>query len=424
MKRLSFILLSIIFVQLLSSCKKEEEKTIPILTTTTISEIQNFAAKTGGTITSDGNLEITQRGVCWGLNSMPTIADSTTNDGTGAGTFTSNLTNLKSNTTYYVRAYATNSLGTGYGDEISFTTSKIERTESVTLSAGYANDVYYSFTTGVVATTPRASWDIAFSVSTRSSSILINESAGVELKVYPNTTTWPAGAVDITNYANWTSLRNSNTDWEEGAFNANATGHPNYGWGIYDMNTHNIDGAAVYIIKLRNGSFKKIMIEKKYSSLQKYSFRYANVDGTGEVAVSDLILSNSKANYVYYDLSTNTRLDREPDASTWDLLFTKWEDINNNQPYIVTGVLQNIGVKAIDITTSTPATVTYTNDQFVSDINTIGYDWKLFNNSTYTYDVATNRVFIVKDNNNKVFKQIFTGFAMSTGTITFTIAEQ
>ena len=77
----------------------------------------------GGNVTSDGNLDVTARGVCWSTSPNPTISNSKTTDGTGTGSFTSNVTGLAEGTTYYVRAYATNSKGTAYGAEKSFTTN-------------------------------------------------------------------------------------------------------------------------------------------------------------------------------------------------------------------------------------------------------------------------------------------------------------
>jgi hypothetical protein len=77
----------------------------------------------GGNISSDGGGLVTARGVVWGTSTLPTISLSTrTNDGGGTGAFTSSMTGLSTNTKYYVRAYATNSAGTSYGDEVTFTT--------------------------------------------------------------------------------------------------------------------------------------------------------------------------------------------------------------------------------------------------------------------------------------------------------------
>ena len=94
--------------------------TIPTVTTTSVSNITQTTATSGGNVTSDGGSSVTARGVCWSTLHNPTIANSFTTDGNGIGSFVSNLTGLSSNTLYYVRAYATNSVGTAYGNEVSF----------------------------------------------------------------------------------------------------------------------------------------------------------------------------------------------------------------------------------------------------------------------------------------------------------------
>jgi hypothetical protein len=97
--------------------------TTPTVTTTALTNITAISATGGGNIGSDGGGLVTARGVVWGTSTLPTIALSTrTNNGGGTGAFTSSMTGLSTNTKYYVRAYATNSAGTSYGDEIIFTT--------------------------------------------------------------------------------------------------------------------------------------------------------------------------------------------------------------------------------------------------------------------------------------------------------------
>jgi phosphodiesterase/alkaline phosphatase D-like protein len=96
---------------------------IPTVSTTSISNITTSSATSGGDVTNGGLGTVTARGVCWSTSPNPTISDSTTSDGSGTGSFTSSITGLTPNTTYYVRAYATNSSGTGYGAERVFTTS-------------------------------------------------------------------------------------------------------------------------------------------------------------------------------------------------------------------------------------------------------------------------------------------------------------
>jgi peptidoglycan/xylan/chitin deacetylase (PgdA/CDA1 family) len=98
-------------------------ETVPVLTTMVCSSITSSGASSGGNVTDDGNAPVNSKGVCWSTLSNPTVLDNKTVDGTGEGSFTSSITNLDGNTLYFVRAYATNSVGTSYGNELSFTTS-------------------------------------------------------------------------------------------------------------------------------------------------------------------------------------------------------------------------------------------------------------------------------------------------------------
>jgi uncharacterized protein (TIGR02145 family) len=96
---------------------------VPTLTTTAVTSVTYNSASSGGTITNNGGAAITARGVCWSTSQSPTIANSATSDGAGDGSFTSAIASLSPSTTYYVKAYATNSAGTGYGNQQPFTTS-------------------------------------------------------------------------------------------------------------------------------------------------------------------------------------------------------------------------------------------------------------------------------------------------------------
>lgn len=95
---------------------------VPTLTTAPITAVTGNSAAGGGNVTVGGGADVTARGICFGKNHNPTVSDSKTADGTGIGAFVSALAGLKGNTIYYVRAYATNSAGTGYGPEVTFTT--------------------------------------------------------------------------------------------------------------------------------------------------------------------------------------------------------------------------------------------------------------------------------------------------------------
>lgn len=96
--------------------------TVPTLATADITEITGNTASGGGMVLVAGGAPVTVQGVCYSLKTEPTIADSKTADGKAAGPYVSALTNLKGNTVYFVRAYATNSAGTGYGPVVTFRT--------------------------------------------------------------------------------------------------------------------------------------------------------------------------------------------------------------------------------------------------------------------------------------------------------------
>jgi hypothetical protein len=94
----------------------------PTVTTAQVTNIGATYVISGGNVLSDGGAAVIARGVCWGTSSNPTISDSHTFDGNETGIFISEVIGLTPNSSYYIRAYATNSEGTGYGNEITFTT--------------------------------------------------------------------------------------------------------------------------------------------------------------------------------------------------------------------------------------------------------------------------------------------------------------
>ncbi len=104
-----------------------EKTNLPLVSTDDVSSISATSATSGGNVTSAGgetSIKIKARGVCWSTGPDPTINDSHTSDGTGLGSFISNITGLSPDTTYHVRAYATNSNNlTGYGSDLTFTTT-------------------------------------------------------------------------------------------------------------------------------------------------------------------------------------------------------------------------------------------------------------------------------------------------------------
>ena len=155
MKTIQAVIVTVLLL-IIFSCQKEISPenivaSIPTVTTTAATSVTNTTAATGGNITDDGGAAITVRGVCWSTSPNPVLAGNHTSDGTGSGVFASNLTGLTANTIYYVRAYATNNVGTAYGNEITFTSSNAS-TALPTVSTASAS--------GITMTTANSGGDV------------------------------------------------------------------------------------------------------------------------------------------------------------------------------------------------------------------------------------------------------------------------
>jgi uncharacterized protein (TIGR02145 family) len=172
----------ILLVFLAISCKKEKDE-VPTLTTNAISGITATTAISGGAVTSEGSGTIVSMGVCWSTGISPTISSNKTTDGAGPGSFTSNITGLVGSTVYYVRAYATNDAGTGYGMAMSFTTLSQAPTVS-TLPA--TNSGLNSATLNSLVTTNNLGTTITFECGLTSSyGITITPPRNVIFSYYP-----------------------------------------------------------------------------------------------------------------------------------------------------------------------------------------------------------------------------------------------
>lgn len=282
--------------------------------------------------------------------------------------------------------------------------------DSVSIGMGYSNQNYYSFKTGSVTSNALDSWDLAFALNGFSTSIRINSAAGAELFYYGDTSTW--NSVDTTAFA-WNNLYNSELNWQTGAFDtlANAANAFDVGWGIYNMTTHNIIGNRVFILKSVSGDFLKIKINGLIAGT--YGFTTANINGSNE-QFHTLTKSNFTNNYFgYYSLTTNSELALEPETNNWDLLFTKYTDFVPTA-YTVTGVLLSPETKAIK---AYPVDVELYNDTnfapFSSLKNTIGYNWKAYDFNSMSFVMADSTVYFVKNQDNEVYKLVFTAFGGS-----------
>lgn len=153
MKKILFLTLSLLLCNCSSDTNDDEtNNTLPSLTTNSITNISSSWAISGGNITDNGGLDISIRGVCWDLNTAPTTDNNMLVNGSGIGSYTVEIPNLESNTNYHVRAFATNSLGTSYGNEVVFKTLK-----AITYEV-----LFFEFTSDTGNNSSRLRYDIKF----------------------------------------------------------------------------------------------------------------------------------------------------------------------------------------------------------------------------------------------------------------------
>ena len=195
------------------------EAYFPTITTTNVSAIMTTSAVCGGSVTSDGGAAVTTRGVCWSTSPNPTINNSKTTNGTGTGSFTSNITGLTANTTYYVRAYATNNIGTAYGEEKSFTTATGTINGHDYVDLGLSSGLKWA-TCNVGATTPEGYGNFyAWGETTTKTSYDLSNSVtwGQQISDFSGNATYDAAR------ANWGSTWRMPTDAEMGELKDNCT---------------------------------------------------------------------------------------------------------------------------------------------------------------------------------------------------------
>jgi len=300
----------------------------------------------------------------------------------------------------------------------------ITKTDKLPSGAGYVNDVYYSLKNGVVKTQPKNDWDLAFGTINQNASILINSGIGDSLFV------WKGGT--IANFNKVATLDNkkrlaTNFDadswFNNSAFEQNVKPTDPYdqGWGIYNGTTHDVAGDSVYVLKLANKTYKKIAIIKRISATREFVFKIADL---AKDAVSDSITIKpgdyKSKNFIYYSIANKAVLDREPDNTTWDFVFTKYDSRVANYP-LVTGILTNEGIESAKLADA-DSVKPYSQVTFVKKVSGIGFDWKSFNNATSTY-VIKNQFYYIKTTASKYYRINFKAFDYTIGETTFELKE-
>lgn len=297
-------------------------------------------------------------------------------------------------------------------------------TETVSIGAGYANQKWYSLQNGELGTQSKDNWDIAFEITGYSSAILANTQK-------PNFAVYLApysiddyALVDSAGISNWPALYNSDTSWAVGAFNkgANPSNPMDLGWGVYNMSTHIVSGDSCYVVKLAGGAYKKLKIESLAGGV--YTFEFADLNGSNSHTQTISKSAYSGKNFVYFDLGSNSIVDREPLSSTWDLTFGRYTALlTPTSPYAVVGVLSNKGVSVMQANNVT-APASYTNfgsGSFNTNISCIGHDWKSFDLNSNAWVLVNDTLYFVSDKSGAIWKLRFTSFGgSSNGNFVFT----
>lgn len=297
--------------------------------------------------------------------------------------------------------------------------------DTVNMGPQYAQNKWYSLEDDEVDSASATNWHIAFAATAAMSSPLttaihINHKVA---SLYEVVGALPADFATTTTLdtANWPQLRNTDTLWSYGAFNVPTTPDigMDYGFGSYNTGTHIIEANRIFVLKYGT-TFKKMYITLDPNSAAKYYlFTFANMDNS-DMTTDTLFINNYVGrNFFYYDVENKVEIDREPGNENWDVLFTQYWD--NAMGYQVTGLLHNVDVEAVKVTLQEETTYNdFLAHQTGPYINTIGYDWKVLNQS-FTYDMADSTLYFIKALNGDIWKVVFTGFiGSSAGSFRFT----
>ncbi len=295
----------------------------------------------------------------------------------------------------------------------------------LSLDEAYTQKVFYSFDNDRMTVVENEEWEIAFTGLDLNAAIHLNEATGLaEKQVLLYQAPTKNFDTNINEDDLGEPLYNKDESWSKGAFNeiADASNNLDYGWGLKNTTSDIVEGTAVYVLKLRDGTFKKLKIESLDGSV--YNFKYANLDGKQEVITSVDMANAPDGNFVYYSIFNNKEVRKAP--AKWDLLFTRYiTPLDDGQggilDYSVSGVFSGIGVEVAQIDGENPYdTGLPTDDKFLPNIDVIGFDWKDIDIENVVWTINPTRTYYVKLTTGEIWRMHFIDFeGSSTGTMVF-----
>lgn len=293
----------------------------------------------------------------------------------------------------------------------------IGQTVQGTYGPSYIIQGFYSFENDEMVNVLNTDWDIAFSAAgAQDGGIHVNEaveSSGNELELYEAPTDNFNDVISQSNLG--ARLYNDESGWNHGAFNANNDpGDPDdYGWGYFNQAENAVIGDRVFVLKLRNGGYRKIQVISLDQGI--YTFKYANLDGSGEVTKT--INKADSGDIAFFSFAGGGEVvDFIPQH--WDLLFIRYSaPLEDGSPepvnYLVTGVLSGYDVEVAEAKGIDPLAVTFEEyqDSLQSTLDVIGYDWKEFNLQLFQWALDDDLAYFLKTTSGDVWKIIFTSFS-------------
>ncbi|RMG59671.1 MAG: T9SS C-terminal target domain-containing protein, partial [Bacteroidetes bacterium] len=183
----------------------------------------------------------------------------------------------------------------------------------------------------------------------------------------------------------------------------------------YNPITHHVNGDSLFIITLADGAMRKLKIDRLASGV--FTFTHAQLDGSDEVEVQLRKSDFPNKHFAYYSFAQDSLLDLDPEADSWDLLFSRYQaELAPGVFYPVTGVRTNFGVevaevRGVDVNSLVEADTA--NYPLSAEIDVIGYDWKSYSPPAQQWTLADSTAFLVAQADGEVHKLVFTGFGGS-----------
>lgn len=299
--------------------------------------------------------------------------------------------------------------------------------KELSIGQGYTNQLFYDLDTDKTIELKTSDWDLIFTTfGLQDAGIHFNEASATTFGM-------PAPSIelylaDTNNYdavtafdTTFTRLYNDERSWGFGAFNVNLNPQSffDFGWGNYNPMTRQVIGDELFIIKLRSGVYKKLLVE--LLDIDVYKIKWANLDGTEE-QTADIDKKDFQNGLALFSFTSGTALDI--DLSGMDLLYTRYitsvPDTNttNILDYTVTGFLSMPGTEVARIEGMNPDDVV-PNDtiQYSTRLDAMGYDWKAFD-FTEGWVIPNDLSFLVKTTAGKLYKTVLIDFEGSTTGVT------